>query len=72
MVLDDLATSQGYGAAELIGDPGTVLYTYGTNTLDNIDNTIAGKGLLGNASLAIINESGGVVAAEGGRCGSTR
>ena len=65
LLIDDSAPGAA-GAAQFIGNTGSVPNTYASNTLDNIDNTISGTGTFGNVSLAITNEAAGLISATGG------
>jgi hypothetical protein len=73
LIIEGTVTLKGGGLVSLTGatdkDTGTGNYLTGSSasdTLDNIDNTIAGFGMLGNRTTTLINAPGGTVDAVGG------
>ncbi len=64
LIVETSLTLTGGGTVSLstTGAGGTAyIYQYGGSTLTNVNNTIAGTGVIGYNGLAVINEAGGVI-----------
>jgi len=61
LVIDGCVTLCGHGDIALSGDGAAIVGGPGGGTLDNVDNTIAGAGAIGDGQLTLINESCGVI-----------
>ncbi|MGI9170382.1 MAG: beta strand repeat-containing protein, partial [Caulobacteraceae bacterium] len=53
------------GGGQIVLTDNTGNYVYGTATLTNFDNTIAGAGQIGNGNLTLVNQSAGIIEATG-------